>query len=72
MSRPHKIAVKPATPQAPAIEPKALPITKFARLYGVDPSTVWRSLRAGRLKYVRIGKRRLVLLNSVSSGDPPS
>jgi hypothetical protein len=72
MSRPHKIAFKAATPKAPAIEPKALPITKFARLYGVDPSTVWRSLRDGRLKYVRIGKRRLVLLDSVSSGDPPS
>jgi hypothetical protein len=45
-----------------ATEPKALPITKFAAAYGVHPSTVWRGLKEGRLRYVVVGKRKLVLL----------
>jgi hypothetical protein len=45
----------------PMPEPKALPITKFAAAYGVHPTSVWRALRAGRLQYVVIGKRKLVL-----------
>jgi hypothetical protein len=39
----------------------ALPITRFAAEYGVHPTTVWRALRDGRLEYVVIGKRKLVL-----------
>jgi hypothetical protein len=39
----------------------ALPIAKYAREYGVHPCTVWRALRDGRLEYVTIGKRKLVL-----------
>jgi hypothetical protein len=42
-------------------EPKALPITKFAAAYGVHPTTVWRALREGRLTYVVVGKRKLVI-----------
>jgi hypothetical protein len=42
-------------------EPKALPITKFAAAYGIHPTTVWRALREGRLDYVIVGKRKLVL-----------
>jgi hypothetical protein len=44
-----------------------LPITAFARAYGINPSTVWRALRAGRIKAVTIGKRKLILLDSVES-----
>jgi len=39
----------------------ALPIGKYAVEYGVHPTTVWRALRDGRLEYVVVGKRRLVL-----------
>jgi hypothetical protein len=39
----------------------ALPITQYAAEYGVHPTTVWRALRDGRLEYVVIGKRKLVL-----------
>jgi hypothetical protein len=42
-------------------EPRALPITKFAAAYGIHPCTVWRALKAGRLQFVVIGKRRLVV-----------
>jgi len=47
---------------------RALPVLPFARMYGVNPTTVWRALKSGRLKSVTIGKRRLVLLSSV--GEP--
>jgi len=39
----------------------ALPICKYAAEYGVHPTTVWRALRDGRLEYVVVGKRKLVL-----------
>jgi hypothetical protein len=42
-------------------EPKAMPITKFAAAYGIHPCTVWRALKAGRLQYVIVGKRKLVV-----------
>ena len=42
-------------------QPAALPIKKFAAKYGVHPCTVWRAVRAGRLPFVRVGKRRLIL-----------
>ena len=38
-----------------------LPMKKFAAAYGLHPSTVWRALRDGRLDYVVIGKRKLIL-----------
>jgi hypothetical protein len=39
----------------------ALPIKKFAAEYNIHPCTVWRALRDGRLEYVVVGKRKLVL-----------
>jgi hypothetical protein len=39
----------------------ALPIARFAAEYGIHPTTVWRALRDGRLEYVVVGKRKLVL-----------
>jgi hypothetical protein len=38
-----------------------MPITKFAAAYGIHPTTVWRALKAGRLQYVIVGKRKLVV-----------
>jgi hypothetical protein len=52
-------------------EPKALPITKFAAAYGIHPSTVWRALREGRLNYVVVGKRKLVLLPVARKEESP-
>jgi hypothetical protein len=51
-------------------EPKALPITKFAAAYGIHTSTVWRALKEGRLSYVVVGKRKLVLLPVVRKDKP--
>jgi hypothetical protein len=50
----------------------ALPIVKYARAYGVHPTTVWRALKAGRLEYVVIGKRKLILPPVVQRDDPDS
>jgi hypothetical protein len=51
-------------------EAGALPICKYAEKYGVHPVTVWRALRDGRLEYVQIGKRKLVLPPIVQRETP--
>jgi hypothetical protein len=66
MPRPTKLVPAEPKQRVPQVERRALPITAFARAYGVNPSTVWRALRDGRLKAVTIGKRKLVLLDSVA------
>jgi hypothetical protein len=48
----------------------ALPIAKYAAEYGVHPCTVWRAIRDGRLEYVVIGKRKLVLPPVVQRQEP--
>jgi hypothetical protein len=47
--------------QTPLAPPAALPIKKFAAKYGLHPCTVWRAVRDGRLQYIRVGKRKLIL-----------
>jgi hypothetical protein len=53
-----KINQAPFPPQQLA---EALPTKRFAHKYGVHPSTVWRALRDGRLQYIVINKRKLIL-----------
>jgi hypothetical protein len=36
-------------------------ITEFSAAHGVHPVTTWRALKAGRLEYVIVGKRKLVV-----------
>jgi hypothetical protein len=40
---------------------RALPIGKFAEQHGIHPCTVWRAVKEGRLEYVVVGKRKLIL-----------
>src|SRR6516225_5526205 len=53
----------------------ALPTKTFAAKYGVHPSTVWRAVRDGRLQYIVVGRRKLILPPVVqgenSSANPP-
>jgi transposase-like protein len=65
MARPRKLVPAEPKQHVAQVEQRALPIAAFARSYGINPSTVWRALRDGRLKSVRVGKRKLVLLDSV-------
>jgi hypothetical protein len=53
----------------PTVEPKALSQRKFARKHGVHPVTVWRAVRDGRLKYVVIGRRKLILEPEVQRAE---
>jgi hypothetical protein len=69
VSVPAKSKIRPTPPTAqqsgairsPELPPVALPIKKFAAAYGVHPSTVWRAVRDGRLAFIVIGKRKLIL-----------
>jgi hypothetical protein len=47
----------------------ALPVKLFAAKYGVHPCTVWRAVRAGRLEYVVVNKRKLILPPVVQRDD---
>jgi hypothetical protein len=49
------------TPSVPQQSAAPLPTKQFAAAYGVHPCTVWRAVRDGRLEYVVIGKRKLIL-----------
>jgi hypothetical protein len=48
---------------------RALPISEFCKAYRVSPATVWRALKAGRLRSISISDKphgkRLILLSSV-------
>jgi helix-turn-helix, Psq domain len=48
----------------------AMSITRFASEYGVSCTTVWRALRDGRLEFVTVGKRKLVLPPRVQRNEP--
>jgi hypothetical protein len=60
-------------PKAPSSQQSGspLPVKKFAAAYGLHPSTVWRAVRDGRLDYVKVGKRKLILPPSVQRNGPP-
>jgi hypothetical protein len=49
---------------------RAMPITEFSAVHGIHPCTVWRALKAGRLEYVKVGKRKLVLLPEAQRDGP--
>jgi hypothetical protein len=48
--------------RTPDFEPQTLPISKFARTFGIGEATVYRHLQRGLLKFKVVGKRRLVLV----------
>jgi hypothetical protein len=54
---------------SPTREPAALPVGKYAAKYNVHPCTIWRALRDGRLAYVVVGRRKLVLPPPVQRAD---
>jgi hypothetical protein len=47
------------------VKPAYLPVTATARFLGVSPVTVWRAVRAGRIRVIKIGKRNLCDLASI-------
>jgi hypothetical protein len=70
MARPHKLKTKEE--KRGSVEhgqPVALPIRATARRYGVHETTIWRSIRAGRIKVIYIGKRPLCVLSSIDGGQ---
>jgi hypothetical protein len=58
------------TASVPQQSAAPLPTKKFAAAYGLHPSTVWRAVRDGRLEYVIVGKRKLVLPPVVQRNRP--
>jgi hypothetical protein len=48
---------------------RPLPIKKYAAAYGLHPSTIHRALNAGRLRFVTINKRRLILPPAIQTAN---
>jgi hypothetical protein len=49
----------------------AMPAAEFARRYHIHPTTVWRYLRDGKLEYVEVGHRKLVVPPPVQRATAP-
>jgi hypothetical protein len=49
-----------------APQPRALSITHFCEVFDTSRSSVWRGLKAGRLRSITIGKKRLILLDGLA------
>jgi predicted DNA-binding transcriptional regulator AlpA len=49
----------------PIIEPRALTIASFCRAYDISDTTVWRRIKDGTLRSIKLGGRRLILLDSL-------
>jgi excisionase family DNA binding protein len=53
---------------APAgVRPLAVPVKTVCKLVGVGNTTMWALIKAGRVKTVSIGRRRLVIYSSLES-----
>jgi excisionase family DNA binding protein len=48
-------------------KPLAVPVKRACKLMGVGNTTMWGLIKTGRVKTVRIGRRRLVLYASLES-----
>lgn len=55
------------TSTLPTAEPDPISVTvrTACRLMGLGHTTVWKLISEGRLRTIRIGKRRLVLFDSI-------
>jgi excisionase family DNA binding protein len=56
---------RPAAPEAPAVPRLALTVPEAAAAVGVSPRLVWGALSAGELRGVRVGRRRLILVEQL-------
>ncbi len=52
-----------------APQPRALSITHFCKVFDTSRSSVWRGLKAGRLRSIAIGKKRLILLDDLAERE---
>jgi excisionase family DNA binding protein len=59
----HELVDKLARQTRQSGEQRALTVSKFAKAHDVSPSTIWRLLRRGELRSVRIGHRVLIPLD---------
>jgi excisionase family DNA binding protein len=52
---------------AEGAKPLAVPVKAACKLLGVGNTTMWALIKAGRVKTVSIGRRRLVIYSSLES-----
>jgi excisionase family DNA binding protein len=48
-------------------KPLGVPVKTACQLVGVGNTTMWALIKAGRVKSVRVGRRRVVLFSSLES-----
>jgi excisionase family DNA binding protein len=64
MTNPAAI-ISSAAPQDP--KPLAVPVKVGCRLLGIGATTMWALIKSGRIKTIRIGRRRLVVYRSLET-----
>ena len=52
---------------AKGIKPLAVPVKTACKLVGVGNTIMWALIKAGRVKTVSIGRRRLIIYSSLES-----
>jgi excisionase family DNA binding protein len=73
MAKGPKRKIKAAAPNAASphqIEPRYLPSYKAAEYFGVSYVTIYNAIKEGRLRCIRIGRRKLVDLSSAEQVRP--
>jgi excisionase family DNA binding protein len=53
-------------------EQRALTVNKYAKAHDISPSTVWRLIKRGELRSIRIGHRVLIPLDQTLSAEVTS
>ena len=48
-------------------KPLAVPVKTACKLVGIGSTTMWALIKAGRVKSVRLGRRRLILFSSLET-----
>jgi excisionase family DNA binding protein len=61
----HSTGVPHEAPEG--VRPLAVPVKTACKLVGVGNTTMWALIKAGRVKTVSIGRRRLVIYSSLES-----
>jgi len=52
---------------AKGVKPLAVPVKTACKLVGVGNTTMWALIKAGRVKTISIGRRRLIIFSSLES-----
>ena len=63
-------AAKPESQPKPPVERKGYRIKDYCEAYNVSRWTVWREIKAGRLRYIQFGRRIIIPIGAEPTPPP--